>query len=168
MEVGEKAVKFQHAADRIDIPNPTAEYMTLFHQGTPVEQFLKWILSLKTIMQGHTISERYGVVPKSLKGTDKDLWQRVLNESMHMMNEVATPELEREALFEFSLDRRNKYFLDDELAGVTQARCIKYYLWIGHLCVRAFYDRLEEQYMYAFIPPYQQPSSWCYVRSVKA
>jgi hypothetical protein len=62
LESGEKpiVVQLQHAADGIAIPNPTTEYTPFFYQYT-IEKFFKWILSLKTIMEGHTVRARQGV-----------------------------------------------------------------------------------------------------------
>jgi hypothetical protein len=78
------------------------------------------------------------------------MWKRELNKSMPKMNDVNTPELERENLFDLTLDHLTTHSLNAEFCGHMQARCIKYYLWIGHPGVRALCDRLE---VYAFIPP---------------
>jgi hypothetical protein len=85
------AVKLHHADDGYVIPNPTTECLPLFYQGN-IEQFLKWVLSLKYIMICHTVRERYAVALQALKGTDKDLCQRELNTTIVTITNFLTSE----------------------------------------------------------------------------
>jgi hypothetical protein len=106
-------VKLQHTADGSVIPNPTTECLPLFYQGN-IEQFLKWVLSLKYIMIGHTVRERYAVALQALKGTDKDLCQRELNTPIVTINNFLTSEQVKECLVIASLDRLTDRVIKDK------------------------------------------------------
>jgi hypothetical protein len=140
------------------IENLTTQVQPVYNQGT-VEQYLKWLKSLNSILRGQTITEKFRLALQTLRGTDAALWQCEWDAASPQIAEAAgiDPELQ-EILLRNTIMALTVHVLKDPRAGFKQKRCMERNLFIGNHStgggVRAFLDRIDvsSTYLPLFLP----------------
>jgi hypothetical protein len=113
------------------IDNPTTQVQPVYNQGT-VEQYFKWLKSLKSILRGQTITEKFRLALQTLKGTETALWQREWDATSPQIVEAAgiDPELQ-ELLLQNAIMALTVHVLKDLRAGFRQKLYMERNLFIG-------------------------------------
>jgi hypothetical protein len=140
------------------IHNSMTQVQPVYNQGT-VEQYFKWLKSLKSILRGQTITNKFRLALQTLRGTDAALWQREWDAASPQMVEAVgiDPELQ-ELLLQNAIMALTVHDLKDPRAGFKQKRYMEHNLFIGNHStgggVRAFLDRIDvlSTYLPLFLP----------------
>jgi hypothetical protein len=134
-------IKLTLGAEGNVIANPTTQAQPIFNQGT-VKQYLKWINSLNSILQGQSVMELYRFALQSLPGTYKSSWQREWDATSLKLSTVAGISMESaNQLWTSSMMNLTVHVLKYACAGYKQKRYKERHLFLGNQAgVRHFID----------------------------
>jgi hypothetical protein len=82
------SIKILLDADGKKIVNPSVQVQPIFNGGT-TEQFFKWFQSLISLLDGQTVGEHYRLALQALRGTDKAIGQREMDNASPKLAETA-------------------------------------------------------------------------------
>jgi hypothetical protein len=101
------------------------------------------------------VGEHFRLALQSLRGTDKALWQREMDQASPKLAEAAGISVENaEKLWYERIMKLTIHVLKDPRAGFKQFRYMERYLFIGkNTGVRVFMDRLDILSMYLHLFP---------------